>query len=289
MAKTLVIAAHGLGNQEKGFGKAWEKILRENHPNLDFDFKEFYWEDLRDTIQSQFPLIENNLAETLEKFKFPELKEQLDDEDFQLYVDYVMDALIYLTKESRWMILNMATHMLHNLVTDRMKNTVLIGHSLGSILMTQVMLSGFKANGNWGYKGLIQLGSPMSIRSPLPGKIDDFQDQNADILGMTNRTSALKFILNDAHLNAPDRIKIIVNKNDPTCSDVATLPGDIDLIPIKQGYQKNEVKIFERLAPDTLHYFEKGSRDLDKVFKNHAVELYLNSGPFKTAFEKLVS
>ena len=88
-----------------------------------------------------------------------------------------------------------------------------------------------------------------------------------------------------------NRLHIIINELDPIAWDVKMDIGsnkDIDLIPVRQGFSDKEIKRIEAANANTIQKFQFGTKKVADVFGNHNVENYLNSDPFKQAFDAIL-
>ena len=88
-----------------------------------------------------------------------------------------------------------------------------------------------------------------------------------------------------------NRLHIIINELDPIAWDVKMDIGsnkDIDIIPVRQGLSDKEIKRIEAANANTIQKFKFGSKKIEDVFGNHNVENYLNSDPFKQAFDAIL-
>lgn len=293
MSKKLVICAHGIGDHKADFYKAWEDILKTNHdPNL-FDVAGLHWDDLQDQLWDKFFDMDEEVQKLVEKTFFGKILGYLNDpkdkETRQFLKENVFDAATYLLlSEFRKIVWNQCGIRLNELIAEHKdKSIILIGHSLGSVMLTHVTWYIRCVTGYLGYHDFFLVGSPIGMRSPV-GPIPDFLELLRQIGSHANRLEALSIWA--AEWWSPyDRLHIIANESDPVASDVkADVGGGIlaDVFPVQQGLGSKEIKRIEDVNQGTVQKFTQGSNKLSDLFANHDVSVYLNSVPFKQAFDK---
>ena len=88
-----------------------------------------------------------------------------------------------------------------------------------------------------------------------------------------------------------NRLHIIINELDPIAWNVKMDIGsnkDINIIPVHQGLSDKEIKRIEAVNVNIIKRFKLGSKKIIDIFNNNNVENYLNSDPFKQAFDTIL-
>ncbi|MCF7817106.1 MAG: hypothetical protein K9M54_04425 [Kiritimatiellales bacterium] len=289
-AKKLVVVAHGIGNAEPDFHKAWEAILNTNHDPDKFEVQGLYWEDVLQKVESKYPIINSNFAEAVEQFGFEKIRDLLDDDTYKMVSDYAMDVLVYCALDDmREYIQTQCIEKLHQLCNGRQSETILIGHSLGAAMLPHISWKQCIATGSMPYLGMILLASPLGIVSPRPSMVGDL----LKILGKINggdRISTLTSFATAWGEIDDGRLHFLINENDMVCSDVKFEVGGetIDLIPIRQGFNSEEIIALELGSTGSIHKFKQGNKTFSEIMNNHAESLYLKRPEFKTVFNQLL-
>lgn len=291
MSNKLVIVAHGVGNTNADFWREWEDKLHANHPRGDFTVKGLWWDDVLDRVANQFPVVEEDFADAVDRLGFGALKELFDSDAYDLFHEIAMDVLsICAMGEMAHYVYSTCSLRLKNLVGNRSRSTILVGHSLGAAMLPHIVWMERNAINDIPYHGLILLASPLGMKSPIPGAIKDLMEVMAGITGQ-DRLTVLKKFAREWFFKGDDRLHFILNDRDPICSDVVMKigPKELDPIPIRQRFTEKEEKTLEKANPGCLKRFAAGSTDVKKVFGNHASMGYLDRPEFQTAFEKLLA
>jgi len=285
--KKPVVVAHGIGNAEPDFYKTWETILNTNHDPDKFEVKGLYWEDVLQEVEDKYPLVN---PEAVEKLGFDKLERYLNDDTYKTVSDYLMDVLVYCALDDmREYIQTQCIEKLHQLCNGRESETILIGHSLGAAMLPHITWKQCIDTGAMPYLGMILLASPLGIVSPLPAMVGDLLKILGDIDGGGRIPTLTSFAaawgeIEDGHLH------FLINESDVVCSDVKFEVGgeNIDLIPIRQGFNSDEINALELGSTGSIHKFVQGEKNFSRIADNHAEALYLNRPEFKTAFDQLL-
>lgn len=297
MAKRLVVCAHGIGDHKENFHEAWADILNQNHDSDKFVVKGLFWDDLQDQLYDKFIDINNETRELAEQTFLKTAYEYLDNPSYASILNFVkeniFDVVSYLFfKEFRNAVLwpRCIIRLLEITKKYKTRQPVLIGHSLGSIMLAHITWFIRNTTSNLNYHDFFLLGSPIGFRSPL-NVIPDFLDLLADIGHHPNRLDALNIWANEWWHYKRNRLHIIINEMDPIAWDVKMdidTNKDIDIIPVRQGLSPKEIKRIEKANPDTVKRFKSGAKKITDIFSNHNVENYLNSDVFKQAFDTIL-
>lgn len=286
----LVVLTHGIGKYSPGFSKPWADILKKNHNPSLFQVKELLWDDVLAKIEAKYPIISSDFAEVLGAFNLGEIKPLLNDKTYQLVNAFVMDILVYVLPDMCQYILGQCQMKLTDLCGGDKGRTILIGHSLGAAMLPHLVWDENKNTGAIPYIGLILLASPLGIKSPIPGIMDDLLGILGKIQG-GDRITTLKYFAGAWSGVGDNRLHFLINRNDMVCWDAKfKLPNNTvqDIIPVQQGFDGAELDILEKASPNCTHLFTDGTNELHSIVGNHDAELYLNRPEFKTAFDSLI-
>ena len=297
MAKKLIICTHGVGDHPDNFHEAWAEVLNANHDSDKFIVKGLFWDDLQDQLFDKYYNIREEIRDVAEETFLKTAYEYLDDPDYQSILEFikenVFDAVSYLFfKEFRDAILwpKCTIRLLEIIKKYKSYKPVLIGHSLGSILLTHITWFIRQTTGVLNFYDCFLIGSPIGFRSPLTA-VPDFLDLLANIGNHPSRMDALTIWAQEWWHYKRNRLHIIINELDPIAWDVKMDVGsnkDIDIIPVRQGLSDKEIKRIEAANANTMQKFKSGSKKIEDIFNNHNVENYLNSDPFKQAFDAIL-
>lgn len=297
MAKKLIICAHGVGDHSKDFYKSWAAVLNQNHNPDKFVVDGLFWDDLQDQLFDKFMDIKEEVRNAAEETFLKTAYEYLDDPSYKSILDFikenVFDVVSYLFfKEFRDAVLwpKCTIRLMEIIQKYKSYQPVLIGHSLGSILLTHITWFIRQTTGVLNFYDFFLIGSPLGLRSPL-NAVPDFLDLLAGIGHHPSRMEALTIWAQEWWHYKYNRLHIIINELDPIAWDVKMDIGsnkDIDLIPVRQGFSDKEIKRIEAANANTIQKFQFGTKKVADVFGNHNVENYLNSDPFKQAFDAIL-
>lgn len=290
MPSKLVVVAHGIGDHAEDFHLEWEQLLRAAHPDGEFDVLGLHWDDVLDEVASHYDIVNERFADAVARFGFSGLKDLLEDDDYRMVHEHVMDVLVYCgLDEMRHFvqsrcILKLARHCLR-----REKRSILIGHSLGAAVLPHIVTLEKLEVGSIQYRGMILLASPLGMESPAPSLIKDPLRATPGAAGRS-RIEVLRDLSFDWRRAGEGRIHFLCNTNDIVCSDVrmTVADGEVDLIPVRQGFTDKEVKTIERFNPGAVVRFKAGEPKPDRIADNHAVRLYLERPEFASIFKNLV-
>ena len=294
MPKKLIICTHGVGDHQEDFHEAWAEVLNQNHDSNKFVVEGLFWDDLQDQLFDKFIDIKEEVRDAAEETFLKTAYKYLDDPSNKAILDFikenVFDVVSYLFfKEFRNATLwpKCIVRLLEITKKYKTYQPILIGHSLGSVMLTHITWFIRHTTGVLNYYDFFLVGSPFGFRSPL-NAIPDFMDLLADIGHHPNRLDALNIWAQEWWHYKRNRLHIIINKFDPIAWDVKMDIGtnkDIDIIPVRQGLSDKEIKRIENVNPNTIKRFEFGSKKIEDIFDNHNVENYLNSDSFKQVFD----
>jgi predicted esterase len=290
--KKLVIVAHGIGDFKPDFYKEWEEVVRKNNPD-DFEVVGFFWDDVLDKVAEKFPLISQNFADAVARFGFNELQKVLSSESFNKLKEHFMDVLVYTVMQDMTNYIQTTCALrLNKIVHDKgyaKGDTVLIGHSLGAAMLPHVVWLERNATGGIPYGGMILLAAPLGMESPIPLVIKDLLDVMPGN-ERRDRKKMLRLFATDWELTGANRLHFFINGNDIVCSDIKLKAGQVvqDLIPIRQGFNTEEIDVLMAASPGCVHLFTEGSADVRDVVSNHDVKMYLNRQEFTAAFQGLL-
>ena len=286
----LVVAVHGIGDQPPDFATEWEAVLRRNHPHGDFQVVGLWWQDVLQKVAEKYPLVEKQFAAALTQFGFSELQKVLDSAGYAMVNELFMDVLVYIAMGDM-------THYIQTEVALRLQRlihdagvtpeeTILLGHSLGAAALPHVVWDERNHIGYIPYGGMILLASPLGMVSPIPGVIKDLLGWMAGDSGM-DRTAMLTAFAREWNEGA---LRFLINTRDIVCCDARFAIGGVekDLIPLRQGFNVEEIGVLNRENPGSVVRFSQGSADPRDVVHNHAVTLYLERPEFQRAFDALV-
>jgi len=287
---TLVVVTHGVGNHPEDFYLAWEEILRAHHPDGDFQVAGLWWEDLLEKVAEKFPIVEDEFADAVSAFGFGQLAKLLDSSTYDRVRDFFMDVLVYLAMgEMTDYIRTALTIRLKELLQDQgaeAEETVLIGHSLGAVVLPHLVWRERNAIGYIPYRGLILLAPPLGMASPLPSVVKDPLGAMPGVHGMDRRQILTAF----AREWDEGTLHLLINRHDIACADVRFGAGGVavDPIPVQQGFSDAELAVLEAECAGSVSRFTEGAADPRKVSANHAVSLYLQRPEFDGAFGHLI-
>jgi len=285
MAK-LVVAAHGIGDHAPDFAAEWEAILRRNHPHGDFQVAGLWWHDVLQKVAEKYPIVEQEFAAALTQFGFDKLQEVLDSAGYAMVRELFMDVLVYIAMgDMTHYIQTEVALRLQRLIHDagaQPEETLLIGHSLGAAVLPHVVWDERNHIGYVPYGGMLLLASPLGIESPIPGVIRDLLGWMAGDSGMDRKAMLTAF----AREWNEGALCFLNNTRDVVCCDARFAIGgvDKDLIPLRQGFNKEEIEVLNRENPGSVVRFAQGSADPRDVVSNHAVTLYLDRPEFQRVF-----
>lgn len=288
----LVIVAHGIGDFKADFYKEWEDVIRTNNPG-DYEVAGLFWDDVLDKVAEKFPLISQNFADAVARFGFNELQKVLSSDSFNKLKEYFMDVLVYTAMPDMTNYIQTTCALrLNQIVHDKgyaKDSTILVGHSLGAAMLPHVVWLERNATGSIPYGGMILLASPLGMESPIPLVIKDL----LDVMPGNERRERKKMLRRFATewaLTGADRLHFLINGNDIVCSDTKLKAGPIaqDLIPIRQGFNSEEIDVLIAASSGCVHTFTEGSADVRDIVSNHDVKKYLNRAEFTSAFQGLL-
>lgn len=300
MPKKLIICAHGIGDHQKDFYEAWAEVLYRNHDSSQFKVTGLFWDDIQDELYDKFFDLPQELHDLAVETFLQNIYEYLNDPENQkireFLTEYMFDVSSYLLlKEFRNAILwpKCIVRLLELVNSYKTYQPVLIGHSLGSVMLTHTSWFIRQEVGALNLFDFFLIGSPIGLRSPV-NAIPDFMNLLADVGHHGSRLEALSIWAGEWYHPRRNRLHIIINENDPIAWDVKTkliLNGggsELDLIPVRQGLSNKEIKRIEETNPDTVQRFVKGDTTPDSMIGNHDVLGYLDSDPFKEAFDVMI-
>lgn len=286
----LVVAMHGIGDHAPDFAAEWEAILRHNHPHGDFQVAGLWWDDVLQRVAEKYPVVEQQFAAALTQFGFDKLQEVLDSAGYAMARELFMDVLVYIAMGDM-------THYIQTEVALRLKRliheagaqpgeTLLIGHSLGAAALPHVVWEERNHIGYIPYGGMLLLASPLGMVSPIPDVIQDLLGWMAGDSGM-DRKAMLAALAREWDEGA---LRFLNNTRDIVCCDARFAIGGVerDLIPIRQGFNIEEIAVLNRENQGCVVRFTQGSADPREVVNNHAVTLYLERPEFQRAFALLL-
>ncbi|WP_196157835.1 hypothetical protein [Reinekea sp. G2M2-21] len=296
---TLVVMAHGVGNETEGFETKWRELIEQTTsiPD-DVVVKGLLWEDVLEQVAQKYPIISQQQASLLAMLNFPYLQQLLASDVYDLARDALMDVLVYAGLDDMWAYIQAEC----SAKLDRLRrddngrllylesDTLLIGHSLGAAMLPHLVWREAKNTGVIPYKGMILLATPLGIQSPIPRVFKDLLQRLGKIHG-GSRTKTLQQFAKRWSMGGANRLRIINNENDIICSDVRfELPGGKlkDLIPLRQGFDPNEIAVLDKWHPGSIEYIAFGERKISSIAYNHAVFNYLQQPAFITAFNRMV-
>lgn len=300
MAKKLIICAHGVGDHQKDFYTSWEEVLVRNHDADRFKVVGLHWDDIQDELYDKFFDLPEELQALAEDTFLENVYMYLDNPDNEHLVAFLkenaFDAASYLLlKEFRNAILwpKCMVRLLELINAHKTYQPVLIGHSLGSVMLTHTSWFIRQETGSLKYHDFFLIGSPIGLRSPVQ-LIPDFLNLLADVGNHASRLDALSIWAGEWYHPRRNRLHIIINENDPIAWDVKAaieVEGvlmDLDIIPIRQGLDAKEIKRIEEANPETVKRFTEGDNALSELIGNHDALMYLDSDPFKSAFDAML-
>jgi hypothetical protein len=290
MPKKLVVVAHGIGDHKEDFFEAWIPHLEAAAPGQDFEVVGLHWDDVLDEVASHYDLVNERMADVVAKFGFTKLKELLDDENYKLIREHLMDVLVYCgLDDMRHYVQSTCILRLKKLTERRAKHSILIGHSLGAAMLPHLTQMEYQATGAIPYHGLILLSSPLGMESPVPSLFPDPLRATPRSKGKSRNEILGDISFSWSQVGA-ERLHFVINTNDIVCADVQFEVGGqkIDLIPIPQGFTDKEIKALELDNPGCVVKFTEGKPRPQDIVKNHAVELYLQRQEFKGVFKKMI-
>lgn len=288
MADLLFVCVHGIGESKKGFSAPWvdeiKKRIPANCPH-EVAFDELLWEEDLKKVQTDYPPISDNFAAFLDLFGFNKVKKLLSNESYRMFESYVMDVVSYTWAGfARQYLVKAASQTLLQINETAgipPENTILFGHSLGSVLITHLAYRRYAVDEQ--FRALVLAGSPLGFRYPPAEPISDFLKILSEMSSVPDagpdRINLLRSFVNAAYYG---KFYMIGNRRDPVCSDpMVQVPvlGDIDIIPYKQAFASEERL---RLAASGVKFFdfETGSTDVARVIENHDALGYLKSQEF---------
>lgn len=297
MAKKIVICAHGVGRHRDNFHETWAEVLNINHNSDKFVVKGLFWDDLQDQLFDKFYDIEEKIRDVAEETFLKTAYKYLDEPSYKSILDFIQEnifnAVSYLFfKEFRDAILwpKCIIRLMEIIKKYKSYQPVLIGHSLGSILLTHITWFIRQTTGILNYYDFFLIGSPIGFRSPL-NAIPDFLELLAKIGNHPSRMDALTIWAQEWWHYKRNRLHIIINELDPIAWNVKMDIGsnkDINIIPVHQGLSDKEIKRIEAVNVNIIKRFKLGSKKIIDIFNNNNVENYLNSDPFKQAFDTIL-
>jgi len=287
-----VILVHGIGDSQPDFYKEYEAILKQNHDGSGFTVQGLYWEDVLSKMQEKYPVIHSNFNSFLSLFGLDRLSKEMDTDQYKKIEDYVMDVLTFvcLPDMTRY-ILAECLKKLDKLAAGKEKDTIIISHSLGSAMIPFILWDLRQHTAAIPYNALILLASPLGYCSPVNSALSDFlylMGRNGDL----SRTRILRGFAREFTLKGPGHLHFINNTNDIVCSDVQFKITDstyLDAIPVRQGFNDEEIDTLEKASPGCFHKFTFGKPDFKNIASNHDFAMYLKQDCFNDAFAKLLS
>lgn len=297
MAKKLVICAHGVGNHSENFHESWAEVLNANHHSDKFVVKGLFWDDLQDQLYDKFYDIDEEIRAVIEETFLKTAYKYLDNQFYKSILDFIkeniFDSVSYLFfKEFHDAILwpKCIIRLMEIIKKYKSYQLVLIGHALGSMLLTHITWFIRQTTGVLNYYDFFLIGSPIGFRSPLKA-IPDFLDLLAKIGNHPSRMDALTAWAQEWWHYKRNRLHIIINELDPIAWDVKIEIGsnkEINIIPVRQGLSDKEIKRIEAANVNTIQLIKFGNKKITDIFSNHNVENYLNSDSFKQAFDAIL-
>lgn len=301
MDKTLMIIVHGIGNNTEAEFKEWLQVRRDQIFGLDTGLKSklqiegLYWEDVLDVIKTKQPLISNRTAELLKIFGFDQVSKLVSNKKFDAIFDhYINDVAAYTTLNNEKFIVFSALQKLDEILNKhgaKPKNTVLYGHSLGSVLVAH--MTRFLAFADSYFKAQLHTGSPLGFRSTTP-VIRDFLSIMSDMT--RNEEGKAQFGREDVlplfvHAWYKSKFIIIRNMNDPVTADPQVEnPGPDfigDIIPFTQAFADSEkANLIQKGV--VFHDFSEGSLNVRRVFENHDIANYIKQPQFLSELNRFV-
>lgn len=290
--KKLLIVAHGIGDPKEGFHKEWETAIRENNGG-DYEVAGFFWDDVLDKVAEKFPLVSKNFADAVARFGFDKLQKTVSSEAFNKAREHFMDVLVYTAMQDMTNYIQTTCALrLNQIVHDKKvakADTILIGHSLGAAMLPHVVWLERNATGGIPYGGMILLASPLGMESPIPLAIKDLLDVmpgNA----RRDRKKMLRLFATEWFLTGDKRLRFLINENDIVCSDVKCVIGPVaeDLIPVRQGFNAEELAVLEDACPGCVSKYAEGNADVRDVVGNHDVLKYLRRPEFCSALQAML-
>lgn len=287
---TLVVVTHGVGNHPQDFHLGWEEILRAHHPDGDFRVAGLWWEDLLEKVAEKFPIVEEAFADAVASFGFGQLAKLLDSSTYDQVRDFFMDLLVYLAMgEMADYIQTALTLRLKELLQENgaeAEETLLIGHSLGAVVLPHLVWRERNAIGYIPYRGLILLAPPLGMASPLPSVVNDPLGAMPGVHHLDRRQILTAF----AREWDEGALHLLINRHDIACADVRFAVGGVaaDPIPIQQGFSDAELALLDAECAGSVSLFTQGAADPRKVSANHAVSLYLQRPELDAAFTGLI-
>jgi len=287
-----ILFVHGIGDQAPDFAEDWKKAILKSFKGLDrkVAFKSLYWEDLRREAAKRYPVISRNFATVLDNFGLKGLKGLLDSDNYRLIHSYVMDVLVYVGLPDMTLYFqNGCYEKLRALTRGTERETLIICHSLGSAMIPHVLWRIRQNTGAIPYHSLILLASPLGFCSPIDWAVSDFLEVMGRMSG-TDRTATLKSFALAWTRIGDRRLHFLSNSHDVVCSDARfELPGGIkDIIPVRQGFDDEEVSLLLNAHPGCHCQVAFGAADIGALGRNHDPLAYFGQPEFQTVLEGLL-
>lgn len=306
---TRVIVAHGIGQHDKDFHEEWKVEMERAHPDGDFEVVGLWWDDLLDKVGSRWRIVSERLADRLTQIGFDQLNQLRSSTAGEILREFVMDVLVYaVLGEARSYLQTACAIRLLKLAPDP-ANTVLIGHSLGSALLTHLVALENREMGAIGYKGMILLAPPFGARTPITG-IGDLVEltptvprPSADnpflaVLGLDpgtvandqpfTRSEILGQVADTWAVRGARALHLLLNERDIICSEARFKVGSKLIDPLPFMTTGLDARERSALARANLIEFKGGGDKIGDLAKNHAVSLYLKRAEFEKVFKELV-
>ncbi len=300
MPKKLIICAHGIGDFQSDFHEAWAEVLHRNHGSDRFKVVGLFWDDIQDELFDKFFDLPAEIKKIAEDSFLKHVYQYLTDPSHARIVKFLKEnafdtASYLLLKEFRNATLwpKCSLRLIDLINQYKTYQPVLIGHSLGSVMLTHTTWYIRHMTGGVNLHDFFLIGSPMGFRSSVP-QMPDFLSLLAEVGNHDSRLDALTIWAGNSYHHSRNRLHILINENDPVAWDakskivVDNAEVEFDVFPMRQGFSTKEIKRIENANPETVTRFKAGSNDLTDIMLNHDVLRYLESNPFKETFEAML-
>ncbi len=279
--------------------------MRAQLPDLDFEVRGLFWADLKQRIVDRYPIVSPRLASALDRIGIGAADEFRKSDAYQVMRETLLDVFAYsLLHDMRHMLQTDVLLRLMELTRGDGGESIIVAHSLGAALMVHVAALQRRVDGRVPHGGLVLLAPPLGIRSPVSAipdplavtpdsarptglaggleqhlaheRLDWVEGRSYDDeLSEDQRHAILEQVAQDWIAVGRRALHFCVNRNDMVCSDVRfeLLDRRRDVVPIKQGFDADEVAILNAVA--NYHEFEFGAPKVDQVSENHDVLTYL--------------
>lgn len=311
------VVVHGVGSHDADFHGAWAPALR-SQLDSDVEVVGLRWSDDQDRAAIRFPMVSQRFADAMAELGNNALAELRGDPAWADFHATIYDVFSYsFLHEVRHLLQTLSLKKLLDLTRSDPGNTVVVAHSLGCALAAHLAQLARRVSGRVPWRALVMLAPPLGIASPLgwipdplavtpdsslPSNIHGGLDA-ALAGGDTNWVKARDYsrrvedsdrrlILTQLATNwrvlGRDRLQVVVNRNDPICSDVkVTVAGKVvDLVPFKQGFADDEREILSRLG--RFREVSFGAPSLGRFADNHSVLNYLSQPETVAALQEAV-